>query len=58
MIRDLFRGIIRTSLAICMLISCGESFYYMGEMTKLEYDYPQNEIIICEEDTIEEIINI
>ena len=34
MSRDLFRGIIRTVLVLCLVASCCETFYFMGELSK------------------------
>lgn len=34
MARDLFRGIIRTLLVLCLMGSCIEGFYFMGELSK------------------------
>ena len=34
MIRDLFRGLIRTALVLCLIASCCETFYFMGELSK------------------------
>ena len=32
--RDLFRGLIRTALVLCLIASCCETFYFMGELSK------------------------
>lgn len=34
MVRDLFRGIIRTALVLCLIASCVDTFYFMGELSK------------------------
>ena len=34
MCRDLFRGLIRTALVLCLIASCCETFYFMGELSK------------------------
>ena len=34
MVRDLFRGLIRIALILCIMVSCGETFYFMGELSK------------------------
>lgn len=36
--RDLFRGIIRTALVLCLIASCCETFYFMGELSKNTHD--------------------
>lgn len=36
--RDLFRGIIRTLLVLCLMGSCIEGFYFMGELSKEQTD--------------------
>ena len=36
--RDLFRGIIRTALVLCLMVSCVETFYFMGELSKNSHD--------------------
>ena len=38
MVRDLFRGIIRTLLVLCLIGSCVEGFYFMGELSKNQID--------------------
>ena len=32
--RDLFRGLIRTALVLCLIASCCETFYLMGELSR------------------------
>ena len=32
--RDLFRGLIRAALVLCLVASCCETFYFMGELSK------------------------
>ena len=36
--RDLFRGLIRTALVLCLMVSCAETFYFMGELSKNSHD--------------------
>ena len=36
--RDLFRGLIRTALVLCLMVSCAETFYFMGELSKNSND--------------------
>jgi hypothetical protein len=36
--RDLFRGLIRVALIICLMVSCAETFYFMGELSKNSHD--------------------
>ena len=36
--RDLFRGLIRTALVLCIMVSCVETFYFMGELSKNSHD--------------------
>ena len=38
MCRDLFRGLIRTALVLCLMVSCVETFYFMGELSKNSHD--------------------
>ena len=38
MIRDLFRGLIRVALVICLMVSCTETFYFMGELSNNSHD--------------------
>jgi len=38
MARDLFRGIIRTLLVLCLMGGCVEGFYFMGELSKKQTD--------------------
>lgn len=38
MARDLFRGIIRTLLVLCLMGGCVEGFYFMGELSKNQTD--------------------
>lgn len=38
MARDLFRGIIRTLLVLCLIGGCVEGFYFMGELSKNQTD--------------------
>ena len=38
MIRDLFRGLIRVALVICLMVSCAETFYFMGELSNNSHD--------------------
>ena len=33
-LRDLFRGIIRVLVLIFIMVSCTETFYFMGELSK------------------------
>ena len=32
--RDLFRGLIKCALLACIMVSCAETFYFMGELSK------------------------
>ena len=32
--RDFFRGLLRFLLVICLMASCGSTFYYMEELSK------------------------
>ena len=34
MTRDLFRGIIKTLLVLCLMGSCIEGFYFIGKLSK------------------------
>ena len=36
--RDLFRGLIRIALVLCLMVSCAETFYFMGELSKNSHD--------------------
>lgn len=36
--RDLFRGIIRTALVLCLMVSCVETFYFMGKLSENSHD--------------------
>jgi hypothetical protein len=38
MARDLFRGIIRTLLVLCLMGGCVEGCYFMGELSKNQTD--------------------
>ena len=38
MARDLFRGIIRTLLVLCLMGGCVEGFYFMSELSKNQTD--------------------
>ena len=38
MARDLFRGIIRTLLVLCLMGGCIEGFYFMGKLSKYQTD--------------------
>jgi hypothetical protein len=38
MVRDLFRGIIRTLLLLCLMGGCVEGCYFMGELSKNQTD--------------------
>ena len=38
MVRDLFRGIIRTLLLLCLISGCVEGCYFMGELSKNQTD--------------------
>lgn len=38
MARDLFRGIIRTLLVLCLMGGCVEGFYFMGELSNNQTD--------------------
>lgn len=38
MARDLFRGIIRTLLVLCLMGGCVEGFYFMDELSKNQTD--------------------
>jgi hypothetical protein len=38
MIRDLFRGLIRVALVICLMVSCAETFYFMGKLSNNSHD--------------------
>ena len=38
MIRDLFRGLIRVALVICLMVSCTEAFYFMGKLSNNSHD--------------------
>ncbi len=38
MCRDLFRGLIRAALVLCLVVSCVETFYFMGELSKNSHD--------------------
>ena len=38
MARDLFRGIIRTLLVLCLMGSCVEGFYFMGKLSSNQTD--------------------
>ena len=33
MVRDLFRGIIRMLVVVLIIVSCAESFYFMGQLS-------------------------
>ena len=53
MIRDLFRGLIRVALVICLMVSCTETFYFMGELSN---NSPDNRSSTTETvDTVEDI---
>ena len=36
--RDLFRGLIRITLVLCLMVSCAETFYFIGELSKDSHD--------------------
>ena len=36
--RDLFRGLIRVALTLCLMVSCAETFYFMEELSKNSHD--------------------
>lgn len=59
MCRDLFRGLIRTALVLCLIASCCETFYFMGELSKnttQKYDpYSYSRSSTHESEEIEEI---
>ena len=38
MARDLFRGVIRTLLVLCLMGGCIEGCYFMGELSKNQTD--------------------
>ena len=38
MARDLFRGIIRTLLVLCLMGGCVEGFYFMGKLSNNQTD--------------------
>jgi len=45
MARDLFRGIIRTLLVLCLMGGCVEGFYFIGELSKNQTrSYPYGNI--------------
>lgn len=38
MFRDLFRGIIRIALTLCLMASCVDAFYFMGRLSENKHD--------------------
>lgn len=40
MSRDIFRGVIRIALILCIVVSCTETFYFMGELSKNSSNKP------------------